>query len=132
MTLGNANGYVYWFGESRGATRGLMQVDVPAQTFHTSKRFWALAAYSRFIRPGAVRLRATANDPALEVSAYRNHDGSEVIEVLNTGTAAVTWQGVNGHATAYLTDGGNSLTPSRVTGRTVVLQPRALTTIVIK
>ncbi|MBO3748021.1 hypothetical protein J5X84_18260 [Streptosporangiaceae bacterium NEAU-GS5] len=132
MTLGNANGYVYWFGESRGATRGLMQVDVPAQTFHISKRFWALAAYSRFIRPGAVRLQASAPDPALKVSAFRNNDGSEVIEVLNTGTAAVTWKGVNGRATAYLTDGGNSLTPSPVTHRTVVLQPRALTTIVIK
>jgi glucosylceramidase len=93
---------------------------------------WALAAYSRFIRPGAVRLGASAADPALKVSAFRNPDGSAVIEALNTGTTALTWKGVRGQATSYLTDGANSLTPRPVTGRTVTLPPRALTTIVIK
>ncbi|MGW4964710.1 glycoside hydrolase family 30 protein [Nonomuraea sp. NPDC004186] len=132
LTLGNVSGYVYWLGGSRGATRALLQLDDTAKTYRVSKRLWALAAYSRFIRPGAVRLETAAADPALKVSAFRNPDGSRVVEVLNTGTAPVTWQGVRGRATAYLTDGANSLTPSAVTGRTVTLQPRALTTIVIR
>ncbi|MFC4113160.1 glycoside hydrolase family 30 protein [Nonomuraea zeae] len=132
LTLGNVTGYVYWLGASRGATRALLQIDDVAKTYHVSKRLWALAAYSRFIRPGAVRLEATAADPALKVSAFRNADGSQVVEVLNTGTAPVTWKGVRGRATAYVTDNANSLTPSQVTGRTVTLPPRALTTIVVR
>jgi glucosylceramidase len=132
LTLGNVNAYVYWFGASRGATRALMQIDDVAKTYRVSKRMWALAAYSRFIRPGAVRLGASAADPALKVSAFRNPDGSEVIEVLNTGTTALTWEGVRGRATSYLTDNANSLTPRPVAGSTVTLQPRALTTIVVK
>ncbi|MEV0380346.1 glycoside hydrolase [Nonomuraea sp. NPDC050643] len=132
LTLADVSAYVYWLGGSRGATRALLQLDEVARTYHVSKRLWALAAYSRFIRPGAVRLEASAADPALKVSAFRNPDGSRVVEVLNTGTAPVTWQGVRGRATAYVTDTANSLTPSAVTGRTVTLQPRALTTIVIR
>ncbi|WP_219470295.1 glycoside hydrolase family 30 protein [Nonomuraea rhizosphaerae] len=131
LTKGGVTGYIYWLGGSRGATRALLQIDDVARTYRVSKRLWALAAYSRFIRPGAVRLDATAADPALKVSAFRNPDGSRVVEVLNTGTAAVTWKGVHGRATAYVTDTTNSLTAAPVTGRTVTLQPRALTTIVI-
>ncbi|WP_049556763.1 glycoside hydrolase family 30 protein [Nonomuraea sp. SBT364] len=135
LTLGGVSGYVYWFGASRGATRALMQIDETAGTYRVSKRLWALAAYSRFIRPGAIRIGAEAADPALKVSAFRNPDGSKVIEVLNTGAEAVTWRGVPGRATsrltAYLTDGAHSLAPAPVAGRAVTLQPRALTTIVI-
>ena len=130
LTLGNVTGYVYWVGDSIGATRALIQIDPANTTYHVSKRLWALAAYSRFIRPGAVRLDTSATDPALQVSALRNEDGSTVMEVLNTGTTAVTWNRVDGQATAYLTDGTHSLSPSPVTGNTVTLQPRALTTIV--
>ncbi|MET7461580.1 glycoside hydrolase [Nonomuraea sp. NPDC005501] len=131
LTLGNVSGYVYWLGASRGATRALLQIDETARTYHVSKRLWALAAYSRFIRPGAVRVDASAADPALKVSAFRNADGSRVVEVLNTGTAPVTWSDVRGRATAYLTDETNDLTPSPVRNRTVTLAPRALTTVVV-
>ncbi|TDD05989.1 hypothetical protein E1292_16135 [Nonomuraea deserti] len=132
LTLGGVSAYVYWLGGSRGATRALLQIDDAAGTYHVSKRLWALAAYSRFIRPGAVRLEASAADPALKVSAFRNRDGSRVVVALNTGTAPVTWKGVRGRATAHLTDGAHSLAPSPVRGRTVTLQPRALTTIVMR
>jgi O-glycosyl hydrolase len=131
LTLGNVSAYVYWVGDSTGATRALIQIDQPNQTFHVSKRLWALAAFSRFIRPGAVRLDTSVTNPALRVSAFRNDNGSTVLEILNTGTAPVAWHGVFGDATSYLTDNTHSLSPSRVFGRTVTLQPRALTTIVI-
>jgi glucosylceramidase len=132
LTLGDVSAYIYWLGASRGSTRAFMQIDDTAKTYSVSKRLWAMAGYSRFIRPGAVRLEASAADPALKVSAFRNPDGSRVIVALNTGTAAVEWKGVRGRATAYLTDNDHSLTPSPVTGRAVTLQPRAMTTIVVR
>ncbi|MBN6053473.1 hypothetical protein JYK22_16145 [Nonomuraea sp. RK-328] len=132
LTLGDVSGYVYWLGASRGATRALLQIDETARTYHVSKRLWALAAYSRFIRPGAVRLDASATDPSLKVSAFRNKDGSRVLEILNTGTAPVTWKGVGGRATAYVTDETHDLAKSEVTAHTVTLAPRSLTTVVTK
>ncbi|RAS70819.1 hypothetical protein C8D87_1011120 [Lentzea atacamensis] len=41
-----------------------------------SKRLWAMANYSRFIRPNATRIGATTSDGNLLLSAFRNSDGS--------------------------------------------------------
>ncbi|WP_406673261.1 glycoside hydrolase [Nonomuraea sp. N2-4H] len=132
LTLGNVSAYVYWLGGSRGETRALLQLDDEAGEYHVSKRLWALAGYSRFIRPGAVRLEAGAADPALKVSAFRNRDGSKVIVALNTGTAPVEWTGVRGRASAYVTDEARSMAPVSVGRGAVTLAPRALTTVVIR
>ena len=61
-----------------------------------SKLMWALGNYSRFIRPGAVRLSVSAFDQTntfipdgdtdqqgLMCSAYKNVDGTYVIVVIN-------------------------------------------------
>ncbi|MFI6511906.1 glycoside hydrolase [Streptosporangium sp. NPDC050855] len=138
FTLGGVSGYVFWFGASRGTTRGLIQIDQATSTYRVAKRLWALAAYSRFIRPGAVRLAAEAPDPALKVTAFRNADGSEVVEILNTATTEVSTKVTTrpGRATSYLTDTGNSLTatplPGLRGGRDLVLPPRSLTTVVVR
>ncbi|MER6826243.1 glycoside hydrolase [Streptosporangium sp. NPDC000563] len=144
LTLGGVSGYVFWFGASRGTTRGLIQIDEATATYRVSKRLWALAAYSRFVRPGAVRLSVAATDPALKVTAFRNAGGaggtggSEVVEILNTSTVPVTTEITTrpGRATAYLTDGEHSLAATPLAGlrpsRSLTLAPRSLTTVVVR
>ncbi|NEB05811.1 glycoside hydrolase family 30 beta sandwich domain-containing protein [Streptomyces sp. SID13726] len=114
LTKGNTSGYVYWYGASTGATRGLIQMD--GANYHVSKRLWALANYSRFIRPGATRIGSTTPDANLRLSAFRNTDGSVTVVALNAGTGAqqVTYSLQNtgittGTATPYLTDGSHSM-----------------------
>jgi glucosylceramidase len=141
LTVGNASAYVYWTGASLGATRGLIQIADPGDGYRVSKRLWALAAFSRFIRPRAVRVTADVTDPALQVTAFRNADGSRVIEILNSGTTAVSHDftvagGHDKHPDVYVTDATRSVTPTgAATGSghtlTVQLAPRALTTIVL-
>ncbi|KAA9380940.1 hypothetical protein F5972_07610 [Microbispora cellulosiformans] len=133
LTLGDVSGYIYWLGASSGATRAFIRIDTTTKTYQVSKRLWAMAAYSRFIRPGAVRLGATASDPGLKVSAFRNADGSRVVEILNTGTEPVTWDKIKGHgrARAYLTDENNAVAPIPLRDKGVTIAPRALTTIVL-
>jgi glucuronoarabinoxylan endo-1,4-beta-xylanase len=139
LTTGGASGYVYWFGASTGATRGLIQLDGDA--FHVSRRLWALAAYSRFIRPGATRVTATAADPALKISAYRDADGTRVIEILNTATSESTvnlaLDSGGGRAASYVTDGDHALSrvdAVRVHGHALSadLGARSLTTLVLR
>ena len=109
LTKGNTSGYVYWYGASTGATRGLIQMD--GDSYHVSKRLWAMANYSRFIRPGAIRIGATTSDSDLNLSAFRNTDGTVTVVALNasTGATPVTFDLKNtgigkGTATPYLTD----------------------------
>ncbi|MEU6037606.1 glycoside hydrolase [Actinomadura sp. NPDC047616] len=140
LTSGNGNGYVYWLGASLGATRAFIQLADPGDSYRVSKRLWAMAAYSRFVRPGAHRVRATATDPAVKITAFRNADGSRVVELLNTGAATradlALDQAVRRPA-GYVTDSARSLTPADVAtakgGRlSVDLAPRSLTTVVIR
>ncbi|MFC8515747.1 glycoside hydrolase family 30 beta sandwich domain-containing protein [Streptomyces sp. NPDC057257] len=114
LTKGNVSGYVYWYGASTGATRGLIQMD--GDNYHVSKRLWALANYSRFIRPGAVRIGATTGDANLRLSAFRNPDGTVAVVALNASTTATPVSfslrntGITtGTATPYLTDGTHGM-----------------------
>ncbi|WP_435280301.1 glycoside hydrolase family 30 protein [Streptomyces koelreuteriae] len=113
LTKGNTSGYVYWYGASTGATRGLIQMD--GANYHVSKRLWALANYSRFIRPGATRIGATTSDGNLRLSAFRNTDGTVTVVALNAASSATPvsfgLQNIGfttGTATPYLTNGSQS------------------------
>ncbi|HEU5472259.1 MAG TPA: glycoside hydrolase [Actinophytocola sp.] len=140
LTLAGASAYVYWFGASLGATRAFIQLD--GANYHVSKRLWAMAAYSRFIRPDADRVAAASTAPGVKVSAFRNADGSKVIEILNTNTTATRTdfalrEASRSHrAAVYLTDETHSLSRTgtlsvRDRRLAVELAPRSLTTVVI-
>ncbi|MFE1943003.1 glycoside hydrolase family 30 protein [Streptomyces massasporeus] len=113
LTKGNTSGYVYWYGASTGATRGLIRMD--GANYHVSKRLWALANYSRFIRPGATRIGAGTSDADLRLSAFRDPDGSVTVVALNAAATAtpVSFSLRNigftsGTATPYVTDNSRS------------------------
>ncbi len=129
LTSADANAVFYFWGASAStANSGLIQVLGP--TINLSKRYWAFAAFGRYIRPGAVRIGATTTDSGLQVSAFRNRDGSHVLEILNTGTGGepVTLKGISlRNATAYVTNETDALTP--VTGPLTV-PARSLLTVV--
>jgi glucosylceramidase len=137
-----ANAYVYWVGASLGATRGFIQIANSGDGYRVSKRLWAFAAYSRFIRPGAVRVPAQIADPNIKLTAFRNCDGSMVVELLNTGTgSASTTFALDTRirqATKYLTDETHSVSRvdqvrlSGVRQLPVELPARSLTTLVLR
>jgi O-glycosyl hydrolase len=114
LTSANLGAFLYWWGSSEptfnGDNESLIQIN--GTTVSPSGRLWAFANYSRFVRPGAVRIGATTTDTGLDLTAFRNLDGSVAIVVLNTDTSSDTvsfnlqnlglpgWSGV----TPYVTD----------------------------
>ncbi|MGP4110998.1 glycoside hydrolase family 30 protein [Streptomyces sp. 4N509B] len=146
LTQAGVTGYVYWFGASTGTTRGFVQMD--GASYNVSKRLWAFAAYSRFIRPDAVRLDAWSGSSNVSVTAFRNAGdpssggGSTVLEILNNGygtenqTFSLTGGTVAGTGSVYLTDAGHDLErtgEASVSGGQLSLRlpPRSLTTVVL-
>ena len=86
-------------------------MDTTAGTVTPSGRLWAFANYSRFVRPGAIRIGASSADGDLEVLAFRNADGSVAVVALNTATTAkqATFAvGRAGRAIPYLTDASHA------------------------
>jgi O-glycosyl hydrolase len=110
LTSGDASAVLYWWGASSStANSGLIQLT--GDSYLASGRLWAFAAFSRFIRPGAVRVSAASDDGSGVVSAaFRNAGGSTVVELLNPAAGAATAQVALAHlpqggwARPYLTD----------------------------
>ncbi len=135
LTQASVDGFFYWWGASAStANSGLVQV--AGSTVNLSKRYWAFAAFSRYIRSGAVRVAAYSTGSRISVSAFRNWDGSIVVEAINTAATAqpvglqVPGQPGAGHAAAYLTDATHSLAPESAAAAAQA-PPRSLTTWVI-
>ncbi|MEU8575339.1 glucuronoxylanase [Streptomyces asoensis] len=107
-----------------------------------SKRGAAMAHFARFVRPGYVRVEATAQPATgLFVSAYRG-GGSTVVVALNKGTAATSQQFtlVNGAASSvssWLTDASRNVASQGTTGVAngsfaAALPARSVTTFVVR
>jgi O-glycosyl hydrolase len=110
LTAANLSAFLYWWGSTtpseNGDNEGLIQIS--GSTVASSGRLWAFANYSRFVRPGAVRIGATSSNSAVEETAFKNTDGSVAIVGLNTATTAdpVTFS-LSGTGTAN----GTAVTP---------------------
>jgi O-glycosyl hydrolase len=121
LTQANLSAFLYWWGSSTPTFNGDNEslVQLRGSTVTASARLWAFANYSRFVRPGAVRIGATTADGNLELAAFRNLNGSTAIVVLNTGTSPDTVSFALRHlgirngtlATPYLTDASSDTAP---------------------
>lgn len=83
----NVTGYLYWIGVQGGDTNSKL-IRINNGVVNPSKRLWAFANWSRFVRPGAVRVGATGGGGSLRVSAFKNKDGAIAVQFINSGAAA--------------------------------------------
>lgn len=61
----------------------LIMADLSNKTLFYNPSYYYLAHFSKYIRPGAVRLGIQSDSPDLEATAFRNTDNSIVVVVLN-------------------------------------------------
>ncbi|KXX81852.1 Glucuronoxylanase XynC [Madurella mycetomatis] len=98
----NASAYLYWIGaQDRSSNTNSKMIRVVNGRVDPSKRLWAMANWSRFVRPGAVRVGASGS--GVRTSAFENVDGAVAVQVINSGgERAVTINAAT--ATAWVTD----------------------------
>jgi glucosylceramidase len=132
LNKGQISSYLYWYADSTSSTGAMLEPDGPyavgktyawpASTLTVPARFYSLAHFSRFIRPGAYQVTMSTNSPACTTitsgvgscivpTAFVNSDGSKVINVVNnitTGSETLTLTLDAGSANwvpaAYVTD----------------------------
>ncbi|KAF5384018.1 hypothetical protein D9757_006921 [Collybiopsis confluens] len=87
--------YIYWEGKCQVIFECFLCLTVSLQarrpdgnTVTPSARLWAMAQWSRYVRPGAVRTATTSGSSSLLTSAFKNTDGTLSIQVLNTATSS--------------------------------------------
>ncbi|HEY6786069.1 MAG TPA: putative Ig domain-containing protein, partial [Trebonia sp.] len=121
----NLSAFLYWWGSTtpseNGDNEGLIQIN--GSTVAPSGRLWAFANFSRYVRPGAVRIGATTSDGNLTLDAFKNTNGTITVVALETGSSAdpVTFSlagtGVANGATVtpWLTNASNNVATEATT-----------------
>lgn len=129
---------MYVKGERTGG-RGQRRGAVMQNMVRDSKLMWTMGNFSRFVRPGAVRLDVEGEqqiDGTL-VSAYKNADGTTAIVAINysKNDATLTLKGAGKSAKAYRTsdvEGENLKLVGKVKLSKASLPARSVTTLVVE
>ncbi|KAI0538505.1 glycoside hydrolase family 30 protein [Xylaria digitata] len=125
VTATQVSGYLYWEGvqwPSPNTNEKMIKVDQQSPyNIEVSKRLWAFANWSRFVRPGAVRV-ASSGGSGVKSAAFKNVDGSIAVVVISTGASASNISikvsgaaaGAITQATAWVTDGSRDCAQTTV------------------
>ncbi|ANB12318.1 beta-1,6-glucanase Neg1 [Sugiyamaella lignohabitans] len=117
---GHVSAYLYWEGVEVASSSSSHFINVANGQPVTSSIYWALAQFSRFIRPGAVRVGTSSGSSSLSTSAYQNKDGSLSVQIVNNGAATPIQLQVSSrfgknnlglNFKAYVTDNSQNIAP---------------------
>lgn len=153
LTVANARSWQWWRAAGGDYKDGLIRMYVKGENSHNvgntghrivtensvrdSKLMWTIGNFSRFVRPGAVRLEVegTMESDDVMLSAYRNMDGSTAIVAINYSTndrtIKIQMKGKK-PATAYRTsdiEGEDLHMVGRMNLKKVLLPARSVTTL---
>jgi O-glycosyl hydrolase len=116
LTGANLSAFLFWQGADPNNGNGGLVFLQSNGTAAASGRLWAFANYSRYIHPGAVRIGATSSNSGVDISAYKNTDGTVAVVALNTNSSSDTINystsgigGTSGTVTPWLTNGSNNV-----------------------
>jgi len=73
---------LYWIGADNTTSNSAL-ILIDGDTVEVSKRLWAFAQYSRFVKPGATRIGVASSGVAFNMTAFANADGSVAVQVIN-------------------------------------------------
>jgi len=160
LAIAGASSWQWWLGiNPYNYSDGLVYINTPTGGMDPSgsktdglvsdsKQLWCLGNFSRFVRPGMVRVDAVLNnqtDPVyaagdIMVSAYTEPSSKTLVIVIvdnQTSSSVISLGGLGGSATltgsnftAYVTSSTKSLKKSTMSANNIQLDARSVTTLV--
>lgn len=138
LVYANATAWQWWISISPYDYKdGLIYIDKNKTdgNISDSKMLWALGNYSRFIRPGMVRVEAASNNNDLHVSAFKDAGGKLVLVVVNPSAIdkPLELTGLNKtEAITYTTSAMESLAKKTVQLKDLVVKKSSVMTVVVE
>jgi len=114
MTVGQYNAYLWWWVADWNPGTGVTNYGMVDTSNNPTYYGYAVAQFSKFVRPGSVRVSATASPSSgVFVSAYKGSSSSAIVAVNSNGSAAslpVTIQNLSvGSVTPFQTTSAGGL-----------------------
>jgi len=88
MRDAGTSAFLYWIGAENANSNSAL-INLNDNEVQPSKRFWAFAQFSKFVRPGARRIEASSSNANVTVSSFKNHNGVIATQLLNQGDSEV-------------------------------------------
>lgn len=140
MVAANLSAYLYWEGlEPNATTSSSHLIDTDGTNVTPSGRLWALAMWSRFVRPGAYRITSSGTISGVAYGAFKNVDGTIAVVFTNTASTAqsviIAFSGFAAtSASAWLTNNSNTVAAYTVSvsGGSVSLSVPAYSVVTVK
>ena len=122
LTVGNMSAYIWW--KLIGNANGLLNAAGVPQL-----RAYVMAQFSRFVRPGDLRIGVTGNTSALSVSAFKDPGASRfaIVAVNNTSLPITQTFNLQGITAATITPWRTSATDSLAQQASVTITGNAFT-----
>lgn len=87
MILDADYNYVSWMTREQNS---MITINPASKSIKYNPEFYVFKHWSYYIRPGAVRVSCTNSNNSLKATAFRNPDGSIILEVSNTSSSTVS------------------------------------------
>ena len=133
--------YLHWIG-SQSSNSNAALIPIENNEPIVTGRLWAFGQWSRYVRPGAVRLEASGSTSTLLTSAFKNTDGSVSVQTINNAnssasvrisTSGFTASSAAAYVTSNSTNAISTLSTSLSKGVVSASVPgRAMVTFVLK
>jgi hypothetical protein len=130
LAVANAAAWQYWLAISPYDYKdGLVYIDKNKTDgqYRDSKMLWVLGNYSRFIRPGARRIKVTVDNNNLLASAYKNEDQTIDVVIINSSKENMKID-VDKAFRAYVTSDAGNLQPANISN-TIDIPARSVVTL---
>jgi len=133
FTLLNAVSWQHWIAVSEvDYCDGLIYINLDDKTFEITKRYYVTGNYSKYIRPGAKRIEASADDKDVLVTAFKTDEETVLVLVNNSDSEKHFSLPTEKEILVSVTDKDSNLKESVVWPDDVKLTPKSVTTVVIK
>lgn len=91
-------------------------VTISGNSVTRNQGYYIIGHFSKFVKANAVRIGASSNHGNLITTAFRNPDGSRVVQVLNNGGGTITFRVVSNNSSFTYSLTGSSVVTFRWTG----------------
>ncbi len=138
LAVADVVSWQWWLGVGAGGYKdGLLYARPGKDKIEETKRLWVLGQWSRFVRPGDVRVAAESGSGDIRVTAFSSADARQLkIIMINSGDATVdvdleASKKQPSRMKVFVTDAEHDLAVVEVGGDTLMLPAMSVTTVLL-
>ncbi len=133
FTVLNAVSWQHWIAVSEvDYCDGLIYINLHDKSFELTKRYYVTGNFSKYIKPGSVRIEARSDDKDVLAVAFKKDNETVLVLINNSDKEKKASLPFGKELLISVTDKNNNLAESVTDSKGIFITPKSVTTVVIK